>query len=589
MAERQPGGDVNNGEQMPNVNEPQGANVCNVASPVAGIKPPQSLCIDANVTANWKLFKQKWHNDRYAVGETNETYERFVFHMRKQEEGESVEAYIAALRTLIKTCDFCDNCVNSVLRDQIVLGIRNCDTQSELLKVRHLELQVCIDTCKLSKNAAHQSRALRPETVNKVNARPRNKPFKHSKPKPEEKSCKYCTSQHEMRKEACPAYGKICAKCKGRNHFAARCKASKKRVNMVRVEAEGHDSEYEPVDTVMTREKVNSLSLKMIKAEMLVGENSFIEFQLDTGASLNLLNERHVDSGNILPSSKTLVMWNGTELKPKGECRVKVVNPKNGKKYGVNFVIVEEDLHPLLGATAIQNMGLITVNKNEFNMVAKVTDMSTEDLVGEFKDVFADELGTLPGTVHLETNPNITPHTSPDRRVPVAIKPKLQDELDRLVQKNVIEPVSEPTNWVSGLALVVKKSVKLRICIDPKPLNKAQKREHFHLPVLDDLLPDLADVKVFSTLDLRDGFWHLRLDEESTYLTTFATPFGRFRWKVLQFGIAPAPEIFQKIVYNNVSDLAGVFKKADDLLVCGKGPTFAEAVADHDIKLHKLL
>ena len=62
MAERQPVVDINNGEEMPNVNEPQGANVRNVASPVAGIKSPQALCIDANVTTNWKLFKQKWHN-----------------------------------------------------------------------------------------------------------------------------------------------------------------------------------------------------------------------------------------------------------------------------------------------------------------------------------------------------------------------------------------------------------------------------------------------------------------------------------------------------------------------------------------------
>ena len=87
------------------------------------------------------------------------------------------------------------------------------------------------------------------------------------------------------------------------------------------------------------------------------------------------------------------------------------------------------------GATAIQKMGLSTVNKNKFNMVAKVTDNSTEDLAGEFKDVFGDELGTLPGTVHLETNLNIIPYVSPVRCIPMAIKPKLQAELDRLVQK----------------------------------------------------------------------------------------------------------------------------------------------------------
>ena len=65
-------------------------------------------------------------------------------------------------------------------------------------------------------------------------------------------------------------------------------------------------------------------------------------------------------------------MWHGTEFKPKCECRLKVVNTKNSKKYGVNILILEEDLHPLLGATTNQKMGLITVNLNQ--MVPKVTD-----------------------------------------------------------------------------------------------------------------------------------------------------------------------------------------------------------------------
>lgn len=165
----------------------------------------------------------------------------------------------------------------------------------------------------------------------------------------------------------------------------------------------------------------------------------------------------------------------------------------------------------------------------------------------------------------------------------------MKAELKRLVEKKVIEPVSEPTLWVSALALVVKKNGKLRVCIDPRPLNKALKREHFQLPVLEDLLPELAEGKVFSTLDLRDGFWHLKMDEASSHLTTFANQFGRFRWKVLPFGIAPAPEIFQKMLYNNVADLEGVVNKAGDFLVVGKGKTVEEGMADHDRNLGKLL
>ena len=104
--------------------------------------------------------------------------------------------------------------------------------------------------------------------------------------------------------------------------------------------------------------------------------------------------------------------------------------------------------------------------------------------------------------------------------------------------------VDVPTDWVSGMVVERKKNGKLRVCLDPRPLNKALKRAHYPMPVVDDLLPALANAQVFSVCDLRSGFWHISLDEESSYLTTFATPFGRYRWLRMPFGISPAPEIF---------------------------------------------
>ena len=77
------------------------------------------------------------------------------------------------------------------------------------------------------------------------------------------------------------------------------------------------------------------------------------------------------------------------------------------------------------------------------------------------------------------------------------------------------------------------------------------------------------------------------MDEVSSRLTTFTAPFGR--WKVLPFGIVPAQEIFQKVLYNNVADLEGVVNKVDDLLVVGKGKTIEKSTAVHENKLRKLL
>lgn len=92
----------------------------------------------------------------------------------------------------------------------------------------------------------------------------------------------------------------------------------------------------------------------------------------------------------------------------------------------------------------------------------------------------------------------------------------------------MIQKVKELTEWVSSLVVVEKPNGKLRICIDLGHLNKALKRSYYPLPVIEDGLPELSDVKVFSKADLKDGFLHIELDDESSLLTTYQTPWGRY-------------------------------------------------------------
>ena len=109
------------------------------------------------------------------------------------------------------------------------------------------------------------------------------------------------------------------------------------------------------------------------------------------------------------------------------------------------------------------------------------------------------------------------------------------------------------------------------------------------MPVVDDILPDLAHAKVFSVLDLKSGFWHVQLDDSSSTLTTMGTPFGRFRWKRLPFGVAPAPEVFQQRLDEILMDLEGIKVIVDDILVYGEGTTTEEATESHDKRLYALL
>ena len=228
-------------------------------------------------------------------------------------------------------------------------------------------------------------------------------------------------------------------------------------------------------------------------------------------------------------------------------------------------------------------MGLITVNYSNFRQLHAVTT-KCDALTEEFKSVFdAKTLGCLNGHVTLRTDDATRPVKCPPRRVPIAMQTKLRYELDGLVDLKVITPVTEPTEWCSQISVQSKKSGRLRICIDPRPLNEVLQRETYPLPTIDDLLPELANAKVFSKVELSNGYWHCELDEASSLLTTFVTPYGRYRWLRLPFGTKVSSEIFQRKLNENLEGLKGVVCVADDILI------FGISDADHDENLRNLL
>ena len=106
--------------------------------------------------------------ERYAIGEIHERMERYKFGKCKQQEGESMDTFLADLRILMKTCQYCPRFEPSILRNCIILGIRSNNIREDLLKVRHLALDKCIDICKASETAASHSDALVPDNVDRV-------------------------------------------------------------------------------------------------------------------------------------------------------------------------------------------------------------------------------------------------------------------------------------------------------------------------------------------------------------------------------------------------------------------------------------
>ena len=183
----------------------------------------------------------------------------------------------------------------------------------------------------------------------------------------------------------------------------------------------------------------------------------------------------------------------------------------------------------LLGLETCQAMTLLTVHYENLAAIDSLNlkGLTKETVLKQYSDVFSEELGCIAESVHLDVDGSIQSTKQAARRLPLALQEDVKSELDRLETIGVIAKVSRPTEWVSALVVERKKNGKLRLCLDPRPLNKALKRSTYPIPVVDDLLPRLSKAKIFTVCDARNGYWQVKLNESSSLLTAMATPFGR--------------------------------------------------------------
>lgn len=178
-------------------------------------------------------------------------------------------------------------------------------------------------------------------------------------------------------------------------------------------------------------------------------------------------------------------------------------------------------------------------------------------------------------TYQITLDPKVPPVVHAPRKVPIEVKEKLQAELCEMESQDIIARVKQPTDWVN--------SGRLLLCLDPKDLNKTIKREHHPIPTLEEITPELAGAKLFSKLDARNGYWDVKLDEESSYLTTFNTPFGRYCFLRMPFGLQMSRDIFQFKIDETYRDCRGAIGIADDVTVYGKN------AKEHDLHLHETM
>lgn len=185
--------------------------------------------------------------------------------------------------------------------------------------------------------------------------------------------------------------------------------------------------------------------------------------------------------------------------------------------------------------------------------------------------------------IRIPIDKSVQPVAQRLRRLPFATLERVEDKLNDLLAKDIIERVSEPCTWVSPLVVVLKDSGDIRLCIDMRQVNKAVLRETHPLPTIEDIRWKLNGATVFSRLDIKDAFHQLCLEDESKPLTTFITHKGLFRYKRLLFGISSASEQFQKIIEQLFSSCGNTVNFIDDIIVFGK------TEQEHDVALQEVL
>ena len=237
----------------------------------------------------------------------------------------------------------------------------------------------------------------------------------------------------------------------------------------------------------------------------------------------------------------------------------------------------------ILDSDALYKPDLKSSSVNELEAEAQM--LNKQQLVSRFPQVFSKGVGRLEGEYRIRLDEAVSPVQHPPRQVPVARREPLRNKMDNMVETGIITPVTEPTPWVYSMVAITKKNRDLRICLDPKDLNKAIFRENYPMPTIEDVATRLDGAKVFCIMDVQSGFWHVPLDEQSSYYTTFNTPFGRYRWLRMPFGISSAPEVFQRKMHQVAEGLKRVEVIADDFVIIGFGDDLKQATEDHDRNL----
>ena len=560
----------------------------------------------------------KCFNDYY-LPKRNVIYERTQFNQRVQLPQETCDSFITDLYKLVDTCEY-GGMKDELLRDRIIAGMSDSKL-SEKLQLedsKTLTLEKVIAKVRTSEQVRQQNKEMRSngsENVSAVHRHRRLTKSRHARrSQPEEekrtpqrrsppshsykprrdnsRKCGRCGNGPHKRSE-CPAASSRCRKCSRKGHWDVVCRSIGEAAEDDPLYDEQYDDyeyEYDSYDDSDTG-FMGSVSVSAADVHAVVNDpwsvqvslnhSDPINFKLDTGADVTVLPYTlyKPEMGKLLPTDKFLRSAN-SKMNVVGKLCTNMTIQKATQPEDV--YVVKDLKMPLLGRPTLSN----------FDLVRRV------NAVEDYPELFSG-LGELKDPYHITLTPDAKPfaiHTP--RKIPVCYETQTKAQLDNMTRQGVISKIEEPTDWCAGMVIVPKSSLdndasgiptvrdgndSLRICVDLTQLNKNVMRNRHTLPDVNNTLAHLKNSKVFSKLDANSGFWQIRLDEESKKLTTFITPWGRYCFNRLPYGISSAPEYFTLRMQTILEGVDNVLVLMDDILVHG------ETQEIHDAALEKVL
>ncbi|KAL5017321.1 hypothetical protein ScPMuIL_006910 [Solemya velum] len=556
----------------------------------------------------FKLFK-----DQLKIS-VNFRIRRLEFLRLRQHKGETLDEFVNRCRTKAKDCDFTDEELDERVIELVIASTDIELFQRELLdQPKGYKIEKMLEAGRKYEAFAAGKQCI--QTLEQAS----DTTMSISTIKPQRHQCGNCGLSHPPRK--CPAYNDTCDFCSFKGHWEKQCRKkngddgkrgrnpSRGRLDRRRSQSRGkryanrkndkrsgrsYQNDKKSVNSIDMNDQVEDFTFSPITSSKGRDEayacldikipdraNTKLKLKIDTGAQRNTLPVRiyrqmfpkRLNSDGYPTAGKSdikLFAYNNTEITHYGTvsipCRF-----ENSTWTETTFYIVDVSGPAIAGLPTCEELNIVTMHcaiQHVRVPAPPVNITGNEDLKNRYPDRF-EGIGCFPGEVKLHVDPDEQPHIDPPRKTPIALREQIKSELDRMQNMGVINRVEEPTEWVSSLAYSKKKDGSLRICLDPKHLNRALKRPHHKIPTLEEINHRFNGAKYFSKLDAKSGYWSVKLHPDSQLLTTFQTPFGRFCFTRLPFGLSVSQDIFQAKMDEILDGLEGVTGIADDIGVAG--------------------